>query len=108
MAHRTNDTDPHMTLHPTHHFPQPGRSTSNHAADQYVNGIEAARRRIICVWEANTRVAVRIKAWMAWGVIDVGFHLLRRCWVICRREKYESSMMTGAARMKFGSCERVQ
>lgn len=31
-------------------------------------GIEAAKRRIIWVWDAKRRTVLRRKAWIAWGV----------------------------------------
>jgi hypothetical protein len=32
-------------------------------------GIDAAWRRIIWTWEVRRMVSVRMKAWIAWGVI---------------------------------------
>ena len=59
---RTNETAPHTTLQPTHHLPNLGCSTSSRAADQYVNGSDAANRRMICVCDANRRMNVKTNA----------------------------------------------
>lgn len=66
----TTHTRPHIMLHPTHHFPSFGCSMSSRAADQYKNGIEAARRRMIWTCEVKRMRRENPKAWTACGIVE--------------------------------------
>lgn len=128
--HKTTDTAPHTTLQLTHHHPRRGLSTTSHAAAQYVIGMDAESRRIICVCDMKRRMKHIMRAWIACGVMDglrkgvrdlfegglvvegfpeatdvrIGRNPFLR-WYI---EKADMDKRGGSARTKLGSCERVQ
>lgn len=70
VAHKRSETTPQMTLHAIQRFPHSRCSTRSQAAAQYVKGVDAASRRIICVCAANKSVRVNMRAWIACGASE--------------------------------------